>query len=733
MLRYLRHKDRRRTLWVDAICINQHSPTEKATQVPCMDAIYKRAMRVIAYLGSPAATSGDRSFPPRVSIDELEMRTLENMLELRYFGRLWVIQELILARSAVFVFDGFECHAQPSTMPTQISWKNTPAPWLKYLGARSFPQDVGITDALRLTSKSTCADLRDMCFGALGLVQQPPARGLEADYTLSALRLFVGLASHCLINEERLADVLLNSVGADGWGRQPSWVPNWSTGSTGLPRRYEPVPWDSRFPRDSRSNAFAPVETCIGPLTERRDRLYPSHAYRPSVDARNGALSLQLLYFSPISEILDTAPRSKARVTKGLHRFRVRGGRFNLDLFSYSQELCKKLAPGNDHIFYATQGNLESTAGALLLPNAHTTPGVALLMRKLDERSNKYMMIAPLQRVAVVPPSPLSRDRGLEGLPTPMRRPESEDYGHRFTLMDLIDFNNLKSPPKGLPVLAGDRIIDPTLEKDNPRLARLRDARITLRIYRQMFPGTRRAPDTIDALTHFLTTNVGYPYDCGIIGGFPRFDEFWGPSTGRVPPPFISRQGPEAFQSGFQTGQFGFQRGEFDYVREWYIEPVYSKAEDPDGSRTRREHKLIWGALPVWEWYDKRSDRWDTVTESVTLVAFLQDHETTEVILRTRPQLMKEYLWKNSWEVGVVRKLVLKFCSMSRAVRDSLGVKFPTDLLGLDADLVAEAEGTRWNSEDALDRHPVLPRWPYQDFNGKYRDFSGKHVLVTIL
>jgi hypothetical protein len=47
----LRLPDRERTLWVDAICINQKDEAEKAQQLTMMREIYKAAERTVAYLG----------------------------------------------------------------------------------------------------------------------------------------------------------------------------------------------------------------------------------------------------------------------------------------------------------------------------------------------------------------------------------------------------------------------------------------------------------------------------------------------------------------------------------------------------------------------------------------------------------------------------------------------------------------------------------------------------------
>lgn len=50
-LRYLRHKRKPRQLWVDAICIDQTSKTERGHQVGLMGEIYDVASDVVVWLG----------------------------------------------------------------------------------------------------------------------------------------------------------------------------------------------------------------------------------------------------------------------------------------------------------------------------------------------------------------------------------------------------------------------------------------------------------------------------------------------------------------------------------------------------------------------------------------------------------------------------------------------------------------------------------------------------------
>lgn len=56
LLRHLRLKTRTRSLWVDALCINQSSTSDRNHQVPLMGNIFESAERVIIWLG-PERTS----------------------------------------------------------------------------------------------------------------------------------------------------------------------------------------------------------------------------------------------------------------------------------------------------------------------------------------------------------------------------------------------------------------------------------------------------------------------------------------------------------------------------------------------------------------------------------------------------------------------------------------------------------------------------------------------------
>jgi len=105
-------------LWVDAICINQGNDAEKSHQVLLMRDIYANASRVIAWIGKPDSLSGlafdtlerfaaddgtrDGSATYQKILDRAEERraAIKLLIERSYFERVWVIQELVVAKSA---------------------------------------------------------------------------------------------------------------------------------------------------------------------------------------------------------------------------------------------------------------------------------------------------------------------------------------------------------------------------------------------------------------------------------------------------------------------------------------------------------------------------------------------------------------------------------------------------------------------------------------------------------
>ncbi|KIN08727.1 hypothetical protein OIDMADRAFT_98470, partial [Oidiodendron maius Zn] len=101
MLKSLRQADRKRFLWIDAICIDQQNEDEKSQQVALMAKIYQNAatgiiwLRIDATKGSKSALmSAFSESHPHVKFKE----RLTNLAKLPWFQRIWVVQEATLCK-----------------------------------------------------------------------------------------------------------------------------------------------------------------------------------------------------------------------------------------------------------------------------------------------------------------------------------------------------------------------------------------------------------------------------------------------------------------------------------------------------------------------------------------------------------------------------------------------------------------------------------------------------------
>jgi hypothetical protein len=115
-----------RTIWIDAICINQKNNAEKGRQVTLMHHIFSRASRVTVHLGSAPnahlaidllfelshlfknyrmtdAELWERYAPERRSARWL---ALGDMMEHPYFTRIWIVQEVAANKNVHAVYGG---------------------------------------------------------------------------------------------------------------------------------------------------------------------------------------------------------------------------------------------------------------------------------------------------------------------------------------------------------------------------------------------------------------------------------------------------------------------------------------------------------------------------------------------------------------------------------------------------------------------------------------------------
>ena len=103
-LRYRRQPDQSVTLWIDAICINQHDLRERSSQVQAMWKIYLLASRLSIWLGPPSddsalAMNALREFTyettyTKLSSSQEESTAIRCLLRRAWWFRAWIVQEV---------------------------------------------------------------------------------------------------------------------------------------------------------------------------------------------------------------------------------------------------------------------------------------------------------------------------------------------------------------------------------------------------------------------------------------------------------------------------------------------------------------------------------------------------------------------------------------------------------------------------------------------------------------
>lgn len=106
-------------IWVDTLCINQTNIRERGQQVQLMDRIYSLAKRVVVWPGpSDSTTNVLIDFITKENCDILSDQFIEvfdTFLKREYFGRQWIIQEILLAKAIIFLLGSTLVDARPFT------------------------------------------------------------------------------------------------------------------------------------------------------------------------------------------------------------------------------------------------------------------------------------------------------------------------------------------------------------------------------------------------------------------------------------------------------------------------------------------------------------------------------------------------------------------------------------------------------------------------------------------
>lgn len=251
-LRRLRSSTTTCTLWADAVCINQVDMHERSQQVPLMRNIYKRATRVVIWLGEYAGArtadiQGMRL--PHTSYEgnakKLNERgrafavALESALQQTkpsWYDRTWVVQEFLSTEEAYLCFGPLRVQFDFLLLRSLQSGFRDPLPCIRLLRARTIqmlrlnPQapdgPLGFARAALETTAFTATRPHDNIFGLLGLVDPREARLIPTDYSLTAEDVFA-LATYASISVQGNLGIMAQVTPRRGaFDPLPSWALN---------------------------------------------------------------------------------------------------------------------------------------------------------------------------------------------------------------------------------------------------------------------------------------------------------------------------------------------------------------------------------------------------------------------------------------------------------------------------------------------------------------------------
>lgn len=209
--------------WIDAITIDQSNGDEKNHQVSMMGTIYRQASHVIAWLGLEQlgddsalamkylSTGYEVFVHPKyhdlrrrwAAITSAEKLAIEKLYTRSYFKRIWIVQEVVLARNLHLV-----CGLQYCSWEQLHDYKFSST--FEYDDARKlfdtlfviktdFEADDGggssqgrLLGLLELTANRQCSQFHDRIYALLGVLQHwSQSTGMVVDYAVSCEELMI--------------------------------------------------------------------------------------------------------------------------------------------------------------------------------------------------------------------------------------------------------------------------------------------------------------------------------------------------------------------------------------------------------------------------------------------------------------------------------------------------------------------------------------------------------------
>lgn len=277
-LQQFRSKQKARTLWVDAICINQADPEERSQQVQLMRRIYEQASQVLVWLG---VGSGEERIMRYIgpfayfyllrSLIKAQFKgvwqpkyiVLAQLLSNPWFSRVWVVQEIAANKRALLCCGPFSMEwpkfieglefvievlglgaigitRDPADMKAKdkataenifkttasiISTASKALSMEEFRVSKSNGYYVRLEDTIEHMRGLSTTEPRDRIYAALGIAPLSD-KSLIPNYTIKDEVVYIQTA-RSIIEESRSLNIL-RYCQPNSNPSLPSWVPDWS-------------------------------------------------------------------------------------------------------------------------------------------------------------------------------------------------------------------------------------------------------------------------------------------------------------------------------------------------------------------------------------------------------------------------------------------------------------------------------------------------------------------------
>lgn len=249
-LHSLRDATRPRRMWADALCINEEDTPERNAQVSRMDRIYRLAMNTVIYLTSDLTPERNEIFqavisstqhgpPSSETLDSVIKLAETHLLQLPWFRRTWIFQELVLSRDP-WVQCG-SLRVRWADLCQLLLLTNPPAsqphtPGLNVLSSMNTSRRGGggldLFKLLQARRGLGATDPRDIIYAHYGIARDRNAwiQNVPVNYAQDVSRLYEDVAAFVL--QTVGPNTLFGCVDAeDREGRMKglaSWAPDWT-------------------------------------------------------------------------------------------------------------------------------------------------------------------------------------------------------------------------------------------------------------------------------------------------------------------------------------------------------------------------------------------------------------------------------------------------------------------------------------------------------------------------